>query len=131
MNEEVNIPNNIETDKALKEFKTKSVEEQVKKIGVVSQAPIIKPKHEVEGVKFEIPSYGAEEYCQETTTPKMVQLVMKWFGFKEQKQAEYVLLGFVVMAITISLFLMFGRENVQQKPSAAMLEQFKLMSVNK
>ena len=40
--------------------------------------------------------------------PKMVQLVMKWFGFKEQKQAEYVLLGFVVVAIGVSLYLFFG-----------------------
>lgn len=101
MNEETNIPNNSEIDKALKEFEAKSQTEQIQK------APEI-PKNKVEGIQFEIPSYGALKYYNETDTPKMVKLVMKWSGFKEQKQAEYVLLGFVVVAIGISLFLFFG-----------------------
>jgi hypothetical protein len=69
------------------------------------------PKKEAEGVKFDIPSYGAVKYYNETATPKMVKLVIKISGgaIKEQKQAEYILLGFVVVAIGISLFLVFGK----------------------
>lgn len=66
---------------------------------------------EVEGVKFEIPSYdGAVKYYNETATPKMIKLVMKLSGgaIKSEKQAEYVLLGFVIVAMGISLFLVFG-----------------------
>jgi hypothetical protein len=78
MDEEVKIPNNLEIDQALKEFNAKSAE-----------------------------SYKAIKFYNETDTPKMVQLVMKYSGVKEQKQAEYILLGFVVLAIGISLFLFF------------------------
>ena len=85
MNKEIKIPNNLEIDTALKDFETKYQAEQALKTPEVQQA---------------------------SDVPKMVQLVMKWFGFKEQKQAEYVLLGFVVMAIGISLFLVFwGTKN--------------------
>jgi hypothetical protein len=39
---------------------------------------------------------------------KMAQLVIKYSGgaIKEQKQAEYVLLGFALLVIAISLFLL-------------------------
>jgi hypothetical protein len=40
---------------------------------------------------------------------------MKWFGVKEQRQAEYVLLGFVIVAIVVSLVLVFGGRNKQVK----------------
>ena len=43
-------------------------------------------------------------------TPKIVALLMKWFHL-EQRQAEYTLLGFVVVAILISLFLFFNGSN--------------------
>jgi hypothetical protein len=86
MDEEVNIPNNLEIDKALKEFEIKSRTEQIQK---------------------------TPEVFKNSDLPKMVQLVMKWSGgaIKEQKQAEYVLLGFVVVAISISLFLVFRRRD--------------------
>ncbi len=45
---------------------------------------------------------------------KIVQLVMKWFGFQEQKKAEYVLFGFVIVAVAISLFLVFPK-NISMK----------------
>ncbi len=78
---EVNIPNNLEIDKALKEFEAKAQVEQIQQTVKTSEI---------------------------SDVPKMVQLVMKWSGFKEQKQAEYALLGFVIVAIAISLFLIFG-----------------------
>lgn len=106
MNEETNIPNNIEIDKALKKFETKNPEQTQK----VPEGISAVPKKEVEGIQFEIPSYGAVKYYNETDTPKIVKLVMKYSGgvIKEQKQAEYILLGFVFVAIGISLFLVLG-----------------------
>lgn len=81
MDENLNLAGNTEIEKALKEFEVKSQTEQIQK---------------------------APEVSKNSEVPKMVQLVMKWFGFKEQKQGEYVLLGFVVVVIGISLFLVFG-----------------------
>jgi len=48
--------------------------------------------------------------------PKMVQWVMKISGgsIKNEKQAQYVLLGFVVIAIIVSLVLIFSGGS--QKP---------------
>ncbi len=42
--------------------------------------------------------------------PKMVKFIFKLSGgaIKEQEQAEYVLLGFVVVALVASFFLFFG-----------------------
>lgn len=77
----LNLEGNVEIEKALKEFEIKSEAEQMQK---------------------------APEVSKNSEVPKMVQLVMKWFGVKEQKQAEYVLLGFVVLAIIVSFFLVFG-----------------------
>ena len=67
--------------------------------------------HEILGIKFEedkwrggqtTPSFADE-------TPKIVQLVIKWSGGTiTERQAEYVLFGFVVLAIVISLFLFFS-----------------------
>ncbi|MCR4284140.1 MAG: hypothetical protein NUV64_02375 [Parcubacteria group bacterium] len=46
----------------------------------------------------------------ETPTPKIVGVVIKYSGgyIKDEKQASYVLIGFVVLAIVVSLFLFFG-----------------------
>ena len=48
------------------------------------------------------------EASKTSEAPKMVQLIMKWSGVKEEKQAEYILLGFVIIAVIISLFLVLG-----------------------
>ena len=78
MSEEIDLSKDAEIDKALKEFEEKSKIEEAKKTPKV---------------------------LENSDVPKMTQLVMKWTGVKEQKQAEYVLLGFVIIAITISIFL--------------------------
>ena len=80
MDENLNLNKNSDIDQALKEFEIKSNIEQVQK------APVDEKTSEI---------------------PKIVQLTMKWFGVKEQKQAEYVLLGFVIVAIVVSLVLVF------------------------
>ncbi|PIZ85922.1 hypothetical protein CO033_01895 [Candidatus Nomurabacteria bacterium CG_4_9_14_0_2_um_filter_32_10] len=92
MNEKVDLSKNIELDNALKEFEIKdSVEEQIQKV--------------------------KQETFKNFETPKMVQWVIKYSGgiIKEQRQAEYLLLGFVVLAIIISLFLFFTNI-ISQKP---------------
>jgi hypothetical protein len=54
--------------------------------------------------------------------PKIVQWVIKYSGgyIKDEKQASYVMIGFVAVAIIISLFLIFGGGNTQETfaPSA-------------
>jgi len=109
MPSDIKIPDNSEIDKALKEFEMKSAGGQVQKNPETSKIPPV-PQREVSGVKFETDSYKAVRFYDETDAPKIVQLVMKYSGgaIKEQKQAEYVLFGFVVLTIIISLFLFFG-----------------------
>jgi hypothetical protein len=106
MDENLNLAGNTEIEKALKEFEAKSKTEQKQKVPEVFAVP----KKEVEGVQFETPSYGEVKFYNETDTPKIVKLVMKFSGgsIKEQKQAEYVLLGFVVLAIIVSGFLFYN-----------------------
>jgi hypothetical protein len=50
-------------------------------------------------------------------TPKMIQWVMKHSGglVKDEKQANYVLLAFVVVTVIITLFLIFGGGAGNQK----------------
>lgn len=105
MTENIKIPDNFEIDQALKEFEAKSKAEETQKVSEVSKTPDV---------------------------PKMVRLVMKLSGgaIKEQKQAEYVLLGFVALAIIVSLFLVFGGKQTQQKLTPVMLEQIKQMHIN-
>ena len=59
-------------------------------------------------IKFE----GEQQYVRPyySDTPKIIQLVMKYSGglVKDEKQANYVLIGFVAVAIIVSLFLLFG-----------------------
>lgn len=123
MNEQANISNNTEIDKALREFGAGSSNKSASKAPEVSKTSSI-PQNNVEGVTFEVPSYKAVK--DETGTPRIVKLVTKWFGLKEEKQAEYVLLAFVVLAILVSLYLFFGvksasiirTENFENKPQS-------------
>ncbi len=80
---EVKIDSNLEIDKALKEFEAKSGEEETQNAPVASKT---------------------------TELPKMVRLVIKFSGgaIKDQRQAEYVLLGVVVIMLAISFYLFFG-----------------------
>jgi len=54
----------------------------------------------------------------QTTTSKIVGWVIKYSGglVKGEKQANYVLLGFIVVAIIISLFLLFGNNGTVGSP---------------
>lgn len=46
----------------------------------------------------------------EPETPRVIQWVMRYSGglVQDEKQASYVLIGFVILAIIISIFLFFG-----------------------
>lgn len=76
------------------------------------------PKDSDGGVKFEEYRTPHSYYSR---TPKIIQWVIKYSGgrVKDENQANYVLLGFVVMAIIVSLFLIFGiggRSSEFEKP---------------
>lgn len=62
------------------------------------------------GVKFQDTGWRAMKYYREPITPKIIQWTMKCSGglIKNEKQAQYAILGFVALAIIISLFLFFG-----------------------
>jgi hypothetical protein len=115
-----NIPNNTEIDQALKEFETKFNQEHPVQATITPQSSTT-PSHEVEGISFdtdkEVESYSAVKFYKETVEPKMVKAVIKLSGgtVKNQRQAEWILLGFVVMAIGISLFLVFKQIRPQIK----------------
>lgn len=80
MDEEVKIEGNLDINQALKEFEAKSQVEEIKEVPEVSKTSDI---------------------------PKMVQLAMKWFGIKEQRTAEYVLLGFAILMFALSFYFFF------------------------
>jgi len=71
------------------------------------------PKIVFEGEEFQQTSRSFQ-----ASTPKMVEWVIKYSGgyIKDEKQASYALLGFVVVVITISLFLVFGGGGVKKGP---------------
>ena len=77
MDEEIKIKGKEEIAQALKEFETKSAE-----------------------------SYKAVKFYNQTNTPRIVKLAMKLSGVKDERKAEYILFGFVIVAVVVSLFLL-------------------------
>jgi len=67
------------------------------------------------GVKFE----GEQRYARSyyPGTPKMIRWVIKYSGglVKDKKQASYVLIGFVALAVIVALFLIFGGGGESQR----------------
>lgn len=59
-------------------------------------------------------------------TPKIIQWVIKYSGglVKDEKQASYVLIGFVVLAVVVSLFLIFGGGPSQPTEGTVPPDQF-------
>ena len=63
--------------------------------------------------------WRAVKYYRESANPKIVQWVVRYSGglVKGERQASYVLLGFVVLAFGVALFLVFGTtEKVKPLP---------------
>jgi len=72
-------------------------------------------------VVFEEENVGwkAMKYYREPTTPKIIDWVMKYSGgaIKDEKQANYVLIGFVSVAIIVFLMVIFsGRSKIPSSP---------------
>ena len=111
MPEDMKIPNSSEIDQALREF-----EAQSQPLGQTTQkapeAPRVSDtfKTETTGISFETDSLKSINNANEIVVPRMVRIVMKLSGgaIKEQKQAEYILLGFAVVIFAVSLYLFFG-----------------------
>ncbi len=61
-------------------------------------------------IKFEGEEFQRSRQSFQTPTPKIVEWVIKYSGgyVKDEQQANYVLIGFVALAIIVSLFLFFG-----------------------
>ena len=78
------------------------------------------PEDSDTGVRFEESQRPVQTLSPET--PKMIQWVIEYSGgyVKDEKQANYVLIGFVILIVIISLFLVFRGENEQNTftPSA-------------
>ncbi|OGI76527.1 hypothetical protein A3C67_01785 [Candidatus Nomurabacteria bacterium RIFCSPHIGHO2_02_FULL_42_19] len=74
--------------------------------------------HEVSGIRFETNDYPAVKYYRETTTPKIIKLVMKYSGgsIKEEKQAEYVLLGLILIAIVLTFIIWPSSSSLKLSP---------------
>ncbi len=70
------------------------------------------PKIVFEGEEFQRPSQSFQ-----TPTPKIVQWVIKYSGgaVKDERQANYILIGFVAVAIIISLFFIFSDSSSNKK----------------
>ncbi len=75
-------------------------------------------------IKFEGEEFQRPRSFQ-TPTPKIVQWVIKYSGgyVKDEQQANYVLIGFVAIAIIISLFLFFGATGWVTSTDKAAIDQ--------
>lgn len=73
---------------------------------------------------------GMQEYGEEQQynpeTPKIIRYVMRYSGgyIENEKQASYAILGFVALAIIVSLFLLFGGSNKNNLPPKIMDDTF-------
>lgn len=135
-------PNNTEIDQALKEFEAKSKEGQntqstQDRSGIQAVITPQTKKKEVEGVSFdtgtEVDHYTAIKLYEETGTPKIIKAVLKYSGgaIKNQKQAEWILFGFVIVAVGISIYLFFGAgASNRPGPTSAMVSKMTQGSQN-
>ena len=83
---------------------------------------------------FEGEEFQRTRQSFQTPTPKIVKLIIKYSGglIKDEKQANYVLIGLTVAAIIASLFLVFGGDkNKQQELPPMVLKEIEQMPVNK
>ena len=64
-------------------------------------------------------------------TPKIIQWVIKYSGglIKNEKQAQYVLIGFVAVAIIISLFLFYNSVTSNRSQKLTPAQQSQLLEI--
>lgn len=111
MPEDLNQNQNTDIDKALKEFEAQNSAE------TVNQA-----------AGDDIPDISN---LKNPTSSKMVGWIIKYSGgvIKEERQAEYILLGVAVIFILTSLYLFFG-DNIQKKTPVKTIKKVNVMPVN-
>ena len=70
------------------------------------------------GIQFEEDKFRQSMPSFEDEVPKIVKLVMKLSGgaITEQRQAEYVLFGFVLVTILLAFFILFFFGGSSPKP---------------
>jgi hypothetical protein len=135
MTEQTNISNSSEINKALKDFEADQGQDHPKVRPVIAPKSPKTQNSEVEGMSFstdaETESYRAVKFYKETAEPKIVKTVIKYSGgaVKNQKQAEWILLVFVILAIAVSIYLFFGFGNTKHQITPSMLEQMKRSNI--
>jgi len=71
-------------------------------------------------ITFEDEEFQRPVQSFQTQTPKIIQWVIKYSGgaIKDEKQADYVLIGFVALAVIVASTFMFsgGGEKVKYSP---------------
>ena len=85
------------------------------------------PKIVFEGEEFQRPRQSFQ-----TPTPKIVELVIKYSGgaIKDEKQANYVLIGFVAVAIIIVFVFLFSGGGKKVKFSPGVQQEMKKATEN-
>jgi len=123
--------NNQEIDQYIKEYEEKSGESHNIQPIIIPQTSK-NPSKQMEGVYFDTDKATTKTH-NETSTPKMVQLVVKYSGgiITNQKQAELILLVFALLAIGISIYLMSGLGNKNKAATPAMIEEMKNSGIHK
>ncbi|MDR3519678.1 MAG: hypothetical protein P4L63_02210 [Candidatus Pacebacteria bacterium] len=116
MSDQPPIPNNAEIDAALKEFEASKYHtgQSLQAVSAsTTKIPEIPRKNDIDGVSFDTDiltatsAQAAISAYQEKATPGMVKMVMKLSrgAVKTQRQAESILLGFVILMVAFSVFL--------------------------
>lgn len=98
MDENLNLNGNAEIEKALKEFEAQDNRADNNNFEQNKQT------EQIDHI------YSVSSSLQKNETSKMIQWVMKLSGgaIKDEKQANYALLGLALLATMISLYLFFG-----------------------
>ena len=108
MDENLNLSGNAEIQKALKELESEQ--------GGVETPQVSETVDVLRSQRMQIP--------QDSDTPKMIGLVMKYSGglIKEEKQAEYVLIGLVILMFALTFYFLFSGGD-KTKPLPVDLQQ--------
>jgi len=81
-------------------------------------------------IQFDIDSVQRSQYKRAGS--KLTQWAMKYSGglIKDEEQAHYVLLGFTVLAIIVSMFLFFGGKEKPYMPSRQEIQRAMTLPTN-
>ena len=82
-------------------------------------------------IKFEGEEFRQSARSFQIPTPKIVQWVIKYSGgyVRDEKQANYVLIGFVSVAIIITIFLFYNSVTSSRSQKLTPAQQNKLLEI--